>query len=613
MRYRHLGLPIVLLALWLTSLPAATVRMPVDQVEPGMTGVGITVFEGMQREEFTVHIIGVLHNSIGPRRNLILAKLEGGPLAETGVIQGMSGSPVYIDGRLVGAVSYSLGSFSTETIAGITPIDEMIEAVSTPARRPVNQAAARLELPVTRVGLARLVREAFWRARPFAERPSDVHAIGLPIATGAQMGLLLQPIATPLVMTGFHPEVMELLAGAFRGPGFAPVATGSSTFAMQEPNEPLQPGDAVGATLISGDMTMAGTGTVTLVEDGNVYAFGHPFYNLGPTQFPMTRAYVHTLLPSLALSSKIVAVGHVVGTFEQDRPTAISGRLGPGPALIPITVSLESEDRDHTDTFAFQVVNDQMFTPLLTYTALLNTLFSYERQLGAATFIVKGKATVREHTDVLFEDVFAGQSPAVRVATYVAAPVISLLGNEFDPIELESLEVSITVIAESRTATLERVWVDEVRPRAGRTVSLKVLTRTNRGEEVTRTLPIQIPSNAVGRLSLLVSDGAALGERERRELRQPREAESLEQMIRELNNARKNNRLYVKLISSEPGAVVNGETLSSLPASVLAVFEADRSSGSFIPLRNTTLGEWEILTDDAVTGARLLTIDVDAE
>ena len=612
MRYRHLGLPIVLLALWLTSLPAATVRMPVDQVEPGMTGVGITVFEGMQREEFTVHIIGVLRNSIGPRRNLILAKLEGGPLAETGVIQGMSGSPVYIDGRLVGAVSYSLGSFSKETIAGITPIDEMIEAVSTPARRPVNQAA-RLELPVTRVGLATLLREAFWRARPFAERPSDVHAIGLPIATGAQMGLLLRPIATPLVMAGFHPEVMELLAGAFRGQGFAPLATGSSTFAMQEPDEPLQPGDAVGATLISGDMTMAGTGTVTLVEDGNVYAFGHPFYNLGPTQFPMTRAYVHTLLPSLALSSKIVAVGSVVGTFEQDRPTAIGGRLGPGPTLIPITVSLESEDRDHTDTFAFQVVNDQMLTPLLTYMALLNTLFSYERQLGTATFIVKGKATVREHTDVLFEDVFAGQSPAARVATYIAAPVISLLGNDFEPIELESLAVTITAIAESRTATLERVWVDEVRPRAGRTVSLRVLTRTNRGEEVTRTLPMQIPSNAVGRLSLLVSDGAALAERERRELRQPREAESLEQMIQELNKARKNNRLYVKLLNSEPGAVVNGETLSSLPASVLAVFEADRSSGSFIPLRNTTLGEWEIPTDDAVTGTRLLTIDVDAE
>ncbi len=157
------------------------------------------------------------------------------------------------------------------------------------------------------------------------------------------------------------------------------------------------------------------------------------------------------------------------------------------------------------------------------------------------------------------------------------------------------------------------MWVDEVRPRAGRTVSLKVLTRTNRGEEVTRTLPLQIPSNAVGRLSLLVSDGAALAERERRELRQPREAESLEQMIRELNKARKNNRLYVKLLSSEPGAVINGETLSSLPASVLAVFEADRSSGSFIPLRNTTLGEWEIPTDDAVTGTRLLTIDIDAE
>ena len=612
MRYRSIAATIALLTSWLISLPAATVRMPLEEVRPGMTGVGVTVFEGTQREEFKVHIIGVLQNATGPRRNLILAKLEGGPLAETGIIQGMSGSPVYIDGRLVGAVSYSLGSFSKEPIAGITPVDEMIAAVSMPARRAANPRA-RLPLPVTQEGLAAVIRQTFSRARPFAERPSDVQAIGLPIATGEQMGVLLRPIATPLVMAGFHPDVRELLAGAFRGQGFAPLASGGAGFTMRQPGEPLQPGDAVGASLISGDLALAGTGTVTLVEDDRVYAFGHRFYNLGPTQFPMTRAYVHTLLPSLATSSKIVSIGEVIGVFDQDRATAIAGTLGASPRLIPITVSLDAEDRNRTETFTFQVVNDQLFTPLLTQAAILNTLFAYERELGATTFIVKGKAIVKQHTDVTFEDVFTGDAPSAGVAIYIAAPIASLLGNDFEQVELEALEISITSIEEPRTATLERVWLDAIRPRAGQTVPLKVLTRTYRGEEVTRTLAIQIPPNATGRLSLLVSDGTQLAQREQRDLRQRREAANIEQMIRALNKARKNNRLYVKLLSAQPGAVVNGETLSSLPASVLAVFEADRSSGSFIPLGNATLREWEILTERAVTGSRLLTINVEPE
>ena len=612
MPYRSIAVATALLVSWLVSLPAATVRMPLEEVRPGMTGVGVTVFEGTQREEFKVHIIGVLHNATGPRRNLILVKLEGGPLAETGIIQGMSGSPVYIDGRLVGAVSYSLGRFSKEAIAGVTPIDEMIAAVSMPARRAANPRAP-LPLPVTQAGLAAVIRQTFSRARPFAERPSDVQAIGLPIATGEQMGMLLRPIATPLVMAGFHPDVRELLAGAFRGQGFAPLASGGAGFTMRQPGEPLQPGDAVGASLISGDLVLAGTGTVTLVEDDRVYAFGHRFYNLGPTQLPMTRAYVHTLLPSLATSSKIVAIGEVIGAFDQDRATAIAGTLGASPRLIPITVSLDAEDRNRTETFTFQVVNDQLFTPLLTQAAILNTLFSYERELGATTFIVKGKAIVKQHTDVTFEDVFTGNAPSVGVAIYIAAPIASLLGNDFEQVELEALEVSITSIEEPRTATLERVWLDAIRPRAGQTVPLKVLTRTYRGEEVTRTLAIQIPPNAIGKLSLLVSDGTQLAQREQRELRQPREAANIEQMIRALNKARKNDRLYVKLLSAEPGAVVNGEILSSLPASVLAVFEADRSSGSFIPLDNATLREWEILTEHAVTGSRLLTINVEPE
>jgi hypothetical protein len=611
---RKLALASFLFAVTLVRLPAATEQLSIDEIKPGMVGVGRTVFEGAKLEEFKAHILGVLRNVTGPRRSLILARLEGGPLAETGVIAGMSGSPVYVDGKLIGAVSYSLGAFSKAPIAGITPIAEMIEAASFQTPRQVARANAQLEMPLTAEGAARAVRQAFTWMRPFAERPADVQALmggGQANAVDPHIGTLLRPVATPLTMGGFIPEMADLISIAFRDSGFVPVmGGGGGTSDTTTQSGPLQPGDALGISLIGGDLSLGATGTVTHVDGDKVYAFGHPFYNLGPTEFPMTRAYVHTLLPSLFTSMKIATTGEVIGTLKQDRATTVAGTLGSGPTLIPIRISLDSE-RGLKKSFTFNVVNDQLFTPLLAYVSILNTLGQYEREFGAATFSVKGTAVVKGHGTIGFENIFAGDAPSIGAAAYVAAPITFLLSNDYEPVEIEGLDLTITSTEQPRTATLERVWIDAVRPRAGRTVPLKVLMRTYRGEEVTRTLSVDIPSNVTGPLSILVSDGSRLSQWEQREMRQPLQPRGVPQMIRALNNARRNNRLYVRLISSDPGAVVNGEYLSALPPSVLAVLEADRHSGSFSPLRNAIVGEWEVTTEHAVTGSRLLTINVD--
>jgi hypothetical protein len=609
MTYRSVAVLAATLLCGTVLLPAATTRMPVDAVKPGMIGTGTSVFEGNQRAEFKVQILGVLRNVLGPRRNLILARLEGGPLAQTGVIAGMSGSPVFIDGQLVGAVSYSLGAFSKEPIAGITPIDEMIETTSLNTRRAPVTRQARVEGPLTYDTMAVFVRQAFTRLQPFAERPQDVQSFGLPLAAGADLATKLRPIATPIVLGGFGGEVFDMLAGSLRGAGFVPVVSGSAGAQEAGSTEPLQPGDALGVSLVSGDLEMAATGTVTYVDGDRVYAFGHPFYNLGPTAFPMTRAHVMTVLPSLMSSTKVTGVGEVIGTVQQDRATAIAGTLGEGPKMIPLHISLDS-DRGMQKKFSFQVVNDQMFTPLLTYISILNTLRSYEREYGAATFTVKGKTMVKEHGTLDFEDVFTGESPSMGAAASIAGPITFLLSNDLAPVELESVDISISSTEQPRTSTLERVWVDELQPRAGRTVPLKILTRSYRGEEHIRTLPIDIPANAMGTLSLLVSDGAQLAQWEQREMRQSLEVQNIPQMIRALNNTRRNNRLYVRLLSSGAGAVVNGETLSALPPSVLAVLESDRNGGNFTPLRSAAIGQWEMQTEYAVSGSRMLTINV---
>jgi hypothetical protein len=471
----------------------------------------------------------------------------------------------------------------------------------------------RVEFPLNRENLTAAFRRALNWNRPFAERPGDAELLGaISIAgvAGPELGMRLQPIATPLMMSGFEPDLADMLAGAFREQGFIPTGRGAAGGrAGEKPYEgPLKPGDAVGVALVRGDLELGATGTVTHVDNDRVYAFGHPLYNLGPTAFPMTRAYVYTVLPSLAASMKLSTTGEVIGSFLQDRAVAIAGRLGPGPRMSPVTMTLESA-RAPKRTFRFELANDQMFTPLMAAAAMTSTLASYERQYGTATFYLRGKAKVNKHDDVTFDSVFAGDQPSVNAATYVAAPIAALLGNDFEKVDIDSVELSISSAEEMRTATLERVWIDDTRPRAGRTVPLKVLLRTYRGEEIIQTVPMEIPTNVTGAVSVLVADGSRLAQLEQRETRtaQPR---SVDQIIRTLNKSRRGNTLYVKLLGSEPGAVIKGEALTSLPPSVLGVLEGDRSGGSFSSLSNATLGEWQVPTDRAINGSRVLTIVV---
>jgi SpoIVB peptidase S55 len=599
-------------ALTPTRLSGAASYMPVDEIRPGMVGIGHTVFDATHVEEFKVHIIGVLENMIGPSRNLILAKLEGGPLAHTGVIAGMSGSPVFVNGRLLGAVSYALGAFSKEPIAGITPIGEMTDSASFSDVRPA-AARVRVEYPPTRENLIAAFRRALTWNRPFADRAADIRARGVDSVAGvgsSQLGTLLRPIATPLVMSGFEPDVADFIGSAFQDQGFIP--TGGSTARLhggEQPFEgPLKPGDAIGVMLVGGDLQLGATGTVTHLDGDRVYAFGHPMYNLGPTEFPMTRAYVYTVLPSLFSSMKLSSTGEIIGTFLQDRATTIAGQLGPGPRTIPVTLALES-NRGPRRTFSFSVVNDPLFGPLMTYASVLNTLFSYERQLESATFGIRGTVQIKKHSPISFDNIFSGDQASVSAAAYVIAPVAALMSNDYEKIEVNGVDLTVTTTEQPKTATLERVWLDDPRPRPGRTVPLKMLVRTYRGDDEIRTVPIQIPAHASGTLSILVSDGARLGAAEQREARLP-QPRSVDQMIKAANRARRNSVLYVKLLGTDGGAVVRGETLSSLPPSVLGVLEGDRNGGSFNPLSSATLGEWEVSTDHAVSGVKTLSVTV---
>jgi hypothetical protein len=589
---------------------AQTTYLPLDQVRPGMIGVGRTVFSGTKLEDFKVEVLGVMRNVIAPKRNLILARLEGGPLAKTGVIAGMSGSPVYVDGKLMGAVSYSLGQFSTEAIAGITPIDEMVDATMMPSATRGTRPVAISMQPTPRELLDIWSRD-LGRSKAFVDDPS--HALLLSGASSdlSRMGAMLRPIAVPMIASGFDATVFDSISPAFSAAGFVPMSStqspgggaGAATLA------PLKPGDAVGVALLTGDFELGATGTVTHVDGDRVYAFGHPLYNLGPTQFPMTRAEVQVVLPSLMASSKLASFGEVVGTVQQDRATAIAGRLGPGPSLIPVTITLNS-DRSPSRTFSFGVVRDFTFTPLLAYLSVANVLTSYERGIGPASFAIRGSASIKSEGDLSFEDIFSGDQSAGGTAAYIAGPLTALLKNSGENVEVEKIALTIDASEQPRMARIERVWLDTTNPKAGRSAVVNVALRSSRGQEIIRQVPIDIPANVTGSLQLTVADAARTTADDRRDTR-GMDMQRVSQMMRTFNRARRNNRLYVRLTSSEPGAVVNGEPMAGLPPSVLAVIEADRNSGTVGSLRTLTRGEWELALDFAVSGSRQLTLSLD--
>jgi hypothetical protein len=608
LRFFAAFLALVGLALALPTAQTSIIR--VDEVRPGMVGIGRTVFEGNQIEEFTVHVIGVLKNVVGPSRNLVLARLEGGPLAKTGVIAGMSGSPVYIDGRLLGAVSYALGQFPKEPIAGITPIGEMTDAT---AIAPVTQGTRPVAItwPPSPADLLAIWSRDLGRVRPFAEDVSHTMLSGDTSLTN--VATMLRPISVPLVTAGFSPDVLSSIAPALTERGFvavsAPVADAQRNTVNASATRTLRPGDAMGVALLTGDFNLGATGTVTHIDGDRIYGFGHPMFNLGPTQFPLTEANVLVVLPSLMASTKLASFGQIVGTVQQDRATAVAGRLGSGPPMIPVTITLNS-DRTTPRTFSFSMVRDHTFTPLLTYLTVANVLTSYERGAGPASYTVKGSATIREYGDIAFEDIFAGDQPVNAASAYVAGPLTFLMKNSTTPVDVEKVSLTISATEQSRTARIERVWLDTDRPRPGRTANVKVLLRTRAGEELLKTVPIEIPGNATGTLQLLVADANRLSAEDRRSARGP-EAQEVSQLIRTFNRARRSNRLYVRLSSPDEGVIVNGEPLAALPPSVLAVLEADRNSGTYAPLRNATRGEWEVPVELAISGSRQLTIALD--
>ena len=591
-----------------SAAPGGPALFPLEDLRPGMKGVARTVFSGSDTEEFGVEILGVLPGFPGPRQSAIIAKLTGPNVERTGVFAGMSGSPVYIDGKIVGAIAFSF-PFSKDPIAGITPIKQMIDLFNKGTENENNRPKE--PRPVSFAQLA----SVDWK--PSLPKPAVSGApLVAPVSAGSPLmpllGQQMMPIATPLVFGGISQESLAMFGPQLMANGLLPVSGvgGSAAITpLADVNEKtFPPGSSISVQLVRGDYSLAAAGTVTLRDGDRIYAFGHPFLSLGASDMPMTEASVVTVIANAANSFKLAVPGRMVGSISQDRASGIYGLLRQAPKMIPVKVNLHTS-RDRTETFSYEVANDSFLTPLLLNITVFNTITSSERALGESTISVQGEIRVKGQEPVKIDRRFSASSSAILAAGSIAAPVGSLLTSGFDDVQLDGITLDISSSETKYAGTLERVTLDRTEVRRGEKVEVQAYVRTESGKQFVQRIPLQIPEDAaLGQLLVFVGDGGSLQEASPSKVFVPQD---LGQLVRAINTTKKSDRLYVKLFRITPGAVIGTSELPNLPPSVVATLNSDRTSGGYTPTVLSPVFEMELPPAEfVISGQQLIAIDV---
>jgi len=587
-------------------LPKAPALFPLEDLRPGMKGTARTVFSGSEAEEFGVEILGVLPGFPGPRQSAIIARLTGANVEKTGVFAGMSGSPVYIDGKIVGAIAFSF-PFSKEPIAGITPIKQMIDLF--------NKGSENIKPKEPRAVSFSQLASTDWK--PNLPKPA-VSSISLlaPVSAGSPLmpliGQQMTPIATPLVFSGISPESLSAFAPQLAASGLLPVSGVGGSAAITPLGEvngnTFPPGSSISVQLVRGDYSLAAAGTVTLRDNDRIYAFGHPFLSLGASDMPMTEASVVTVISNMNNSFKLAVPGKMVGSISQDRASGIYGLLRQAPKMIPVKVSLHTS-RDHTDTYSYEMVNDSFLTPLLLNITLFNTITSSERALGDSTISVKGEIRVKGQQPIQIDRRFSNSNSPIMAASAIAAPVSSLLTSGFDDVQLDGITLDIDSTETRYLGTLERITLDRTEVRRGEKIEVQAYVRTESGKQFVQRIPVQIPQDAaLGQLLVFVGDGGALQEGSPAKSFVPQD---LSQLVKAINTVKKSDRLYVKLFRITNGAVIGTSEMPSLPPSVVATLNSDRTSGGYTPTVLSPVYEMELPPAEfVISGQQLIAIDV---
>jgi hypothetical protein len=580
---------------------------PIEQIRPGMKAVGYTVTSGSEPEKFDVEILGVMSGFPNPNQSAVIIRVLGEQYAHSGIFGGMSGSPVYIDGKLIGAVAFSY-QFSKDAIGGVTPIQQMVDIFEQQKQGGSSSESRPRSISFSEISFNENSREYM----DFLKSVSGVSATGAQ-AAASPVTPVLQRIATPLSVTGIAPEVLNRFAPIFQSWGFMPVA-GTAGAAKIEPltkadANTLKPGSTIVVPLVRGDFSLAASGTVTHRDGERIYAFGHPFLSLGVSDMPMNEGQVITVIPNTANSFKIAVPTAMVGVVSGDRSTGIYGELGRAPKMIPVEINL-STSRGVTQPYRFEMVADRFLTPILMQMTTMATIQSTERTVGDSTLQLRTRISLKGQPEIVLENRLSTSMNAPLVAAFAtSAPINALFNSGFKDLLFERIQMDIVSRDSRNTGKLERLWINRTEVKRGEKIEVVAFARTDSGNEYIERIPIQIPEDApLGQMQILIGDGSALQSSEPRSGFAPK---SLSQMVSELNRLRKSDRLYYRLSRAETGAVINNEELPNLPPSVLATLGSDRTSGGYSLTRSTTLFEKELPPAEfVISGQRTLNVTV---
>jgi len=565
------------------AAPAVTKFFPLSEVKRGMKGVAYTVFEGVNPEPMQVEILGLLKDALGPGQDMILARLHGDKPEYTGVVAGMSGSPVYIDGRLVGALSYRIGQFSKEPIAGITPIESMLQVRDGNAAAGGSNIAAETQRQNTGVPSASSGQALPLRA---AQGQDDnlFSGSGASSPSGNSFSKHDQPemraMETPLVFGGFSAEAVERFGDRFRALGLTPVAGlgGADPTAVQP--EPLVPGSAVSAVLVRGDLSMAGTCTVTYVDPKRLLACGHPITQYGPVDMPMTKAEVLASLASPLNAFKIINTTETVGAFTEDRASAIMGQFGLKARMIPVEVEVvppPGVDKAQAvpKTLHFEVLDNRQLTPS---TMLVSVYQSLQTNNTAAEEMsyrltgeidVKGLSPVRMQGMMAQNELFPG---TINAALLVNDRFSRVYGNALEQPVVTGVKLKAEAIPARMTAVLESARLSRIDAHAGDEIEVEATLHPYQAEARMIRVKVKLPAELTpGLMRVVVSDGATVDRLTTRTGTQ--QQVGLADMVAAMNRMHANNRVYVTLLDHATQAVLEGEALPGVPLSMANVLE----------------------------------------
>jgi hypothetical protein len=584
---------------------ATTEIMPLNDVKPGMQGTGLTIFENNQIEPFDVEIIDIVRN-ISPQRNLILVRLLGERVYHTGVVSGMSGSPIYIDNKLIGALAFRIGSFMKDPIAGVTPIEEMLEIFAKETVRNQELISIAQQTPG-------YIKDYFLST---PHKKFDI--LNLLKFHQNSTFLELKPIETPLVIGGLSSSLYKKISNHFTNLNFIllPGGTVDRVDIDIDGGESLKPGSAVAGIMIAGDFDISAIGTVTYCDGNKILAFGHPFFNSGPVNIPLAKAKVITTLSSLYASNKFAVASEIIGNIRQDRSTGIMGIVGEISPLIPVNVNVSSPIVSEKK-FQFKLANDRSIAsivPVFLWITLLNALESSRLGSGDYALRLKGRIDLDNSSDVILDNFYSGGSAGFfdgsgmdisEAAFDVVMSLGALLVNKFESPKIRGIDLEFSAQPGRKLAEIVKVFYDKEEVYPGDSLSVVIFLRPYQGKVIELKKKIVVPKNITQDfMTLAVAGTQEIKNWESQAGIGRFTPANFKELITLLNRKRKNTDIIIQLKVTDSGAILHGREFPTLPPSIYYIMKDKKTHNAYESVTGKIIKEWSIPLDFEIRGGR---------